>query len=190
MQEAEAGLTNMAMGDGRFAADNHLIVRFYMDARLNRTKTAEEGRQIWEDTTYIEIMQPGNKESIVRRPATEMDKRRFASKFRDFEAMNNQEAVTGTLLEEWPAVTRAQVEELRYFNIRTVEQLRDLSDSNAQNIMGVQMLKQKAKHFLEAADQGKVEDMAKRIAELEALVNAKPKGRPKKEDIPLDAPED
>jgi hypothetical protein len=172
LQEADSGLTDLAMqgAQGRYAADNNLVVKFYMHPRMNRLRSEEEGRPIFEEMPYIQILTPGNKDSIIQRPASEMDKRRFAEHYRKFEARITEEAVEGTLLEEWPGVTRSQVEELRYFNIRTVEQLVNISDGNAQNIMGFQMLKAKAEKFLEmSAKEAELERQEELLARLEAL---------------------
>jgi hypothetical protein len=169
IMEAEMGLTSLAMNNNRYHGDETLLVKFYTRARHSITKSEEAGRPIFEDCTYIEIMQPGNKDSIVQRPATQRDKDRFAEHYRKFEARLDQEAVEGTPLEEWPAITRAQCEELRFLNIRTVEQLASVADSNAQNIMGIQMLKQKAAKYLESAEK---EATAERFAELEAKYEA------------------
>ena len=110
---------------------------------------------------------PGNKDSIVIRPATSMDKQRFAEHYRKFEAREDQEALEGTLLDEWPGISRSQCEELKYLNIRTVEQLAAVSDSNAQGVMGISFLKQKAEKYLEESKSGANEA---KIAELEAKI--------------------
>jgi hypothetical protein len=47
----------------------------------------------------------------------------------------------------------------------TVEQLASISDSNAQNIMGIQLLKQKAERYLEAS---KEEAIAEKFNDLQA----------------------
>ena len=184
MIESDFGTTAMAMQSGRYVGDETLLVRFYSAPRKDITRSREEGRLIAVDVDYIEIMQPGNKDSIVRRPATDRDKDRFAEHYRKYKAREEQQAVEGTPLEEWPAITRSQCEELRFLNIRTVEQLAAVSDSNAQNVMGINGLKQKAKDFLESSNAN--DKLAARIAELEALLESKseaPKkrGRPKKE---------
>jgi len=165
IMEADGGLTEMAMNNSRYHADQVLLVRFYSHPKKNLAKSEEEGRPIFEDTDYIEIMQPGNKDSIIRRPASQRDKDRFAEHYRKFQARATEDHVEGTLLSEWPAISRAQVEELRFLNIRTVEQLAQLADSNAQNIMGIQGLKQKAAKYLETA---KDQALADRLDEMEA----------------------
>ena len=179
LQEAEAGLTNMAMSgaQGRYQGDEFLLVRFFIHARINNSKSAEAGRPIYEDTDYVSIMQPGNKDSIIIRPASALDKNRFAEHWRKYQARqgDEEETLIGTPLAEWPGCTRAQCEELRYFNVRTVEQLAQMNDSNGQNIMGINMLKDRAvKYLAKSRDSETANALAAanaRIDELMALVS-------------------
>ena len=178
MQEADMGITSMAMGgnNGRHQGDEHLLVRFYMHPAKDKTASAEAGRPIFKDVPYVHIMQPGNKESIIHRKATDMDINRFAEHYRKFEARENQEAVEGTPLIEWPGITRSQAEELKFYNVITVEQLVGMSDTNAQNFRGMGELRNRAKAFLEAAKENAGAEAlaaaAKRNEELEATIAA------------------
>lgn len=172
LQEADFGMTDLAMqsANGRYQGDQHLLVKFFKHPKLNQIRSKDENRPVFEDTDYIQILQPGNKDSIIIRPATKMDKSRFAEHFRKYEARQDEEYVEGTILEEWPGITRSQVEELKYLNIRTVEQLAQVSDSNAQNIMGVQALKQRAAEYLERSKETATADaLAESKAEIEEL---------------------
>jgi hypothetical protein len=170
LQEDSFGMTDMAMNQGRFHGDETLLVKFFKNPRINNQKTAAAGRPIYEEVPYIQIMQPGNKDSIIIRPATKMDKGRFAEHFRKFEAREDQEAVEGTMLEEWAAITRSQCEELKYLNVRTVEQLAAMTDSNAQGIMGIGYLKQKAtKYLTDTAGDATAEALAALQAKFDAL---------------------
>jgi hypothetical protein len=56
-------------------------------------------------------------------------------------------------LEVWPQMTVSMVADLKALKIHTVEQLADMSDSAAQQIMGNFSLRQKAKAFLDLAKQ-------------------------------------
>lgn len=152
MNEAEYGLTNMAMsaGQGMQPGDETLLVRFYHAPVQDNAKTLEEGRPIFDELEHIGIRVPGKKEERIR-VARQKDKERFPEHYRRFKAREDQNAVEGTVLSEWPGVTRSQVEELRYFNVFTVEQLANLSDSHTHNIMGIQSLKQKATAYLDAS---------------------------------------
>lgn len=179
LPEADFDLTQSAMQSGnpnRFGGDDRLRVRFYLHPKLNSARSEAEGRPIYEEIPYVEIMTPGNKDNIIQRPATDLDKQRFAERYRQFQAREDQERVEGTLLSEWPGITRGQVEELKFFQIQTVEQLAVLSDSNSQNIMGVQMLKQKAREYLENAKESATSqalaDAQAQIAALTARLDA------------------
>jgi len=155
LQEADMGVTSMAFGGSgsRDEGDATLLVKFYKHPHQNAAKSKEAGRPIFDEVDFIQIMQPGNKDSIIRRPATPMDKNRFVEHFRRYEARQDEDYVDGTPLSEVPFLTRAQAEELSYLNIKTVEQLAGTSDSNAQNIMGIQALKTKAKAYLERSSE-------------------------------------
>lgn len=184
------------LGGGRYKDDHNLHVTFYKHPQQNDAMTKEKGRPIFEDKDYISIRQPGNKDHIIVRPATDMDKSRFAEHYRKYTAREGDyESVEGTPLSEWSGVTRSQVEELKYLNVRTVEQLAGVADSNAQQFMGLQMLKQKAGAYLETAKDEAVseslsearrenEELKVLLSELgskvEALESKKSSGRGKK----------
>lgn len=172
MQEAEMGLTSMAFGgqNGRHANDDQLLVRFYMHPAQDKPASVEAGRPIFKEVPFVHIMQPGNKESIIHRKATSMDKQRFAEHFRKFEAREDQDVVEGTPLIEWPGVTRSQAEELKFYNVMSVEQLAGMSDTNTQNFRGMNSLRQKAVAFLEMSkDNAGAEALAAATAKNEEL---------------------
>lgn len=178
LQEADMGITSMALGgaNARYANDDQLFVKFEMHPKYHTSKSKEAGRPIFVEVPYVNIMQPGNKDSIIMRPATDMDKQRFAEHWKRFEAREDQNPAEGTLLEEWPGVTRSMCEELKFFNVRTVEQLANMSDSNTQNFMGIGYYKQKAKDYIEASNKGAtveaLSDANKRIDQLLEAVEA------------------
>jgi len=152
LSEASYDMTELAMGGNknRYLGDERLLVRFFSHPRLNQTMSEAMERPVYEDEDYIQIMAPGNKDSIVIRPAMDMDKVRFAEHYRKYKARQDQDAVEGTLLEEWPQITRSQCEELKFFNIRTVEQLVNVSDNDdSQKIMGFGALQARATEFLD-----------------------------------------
>lgn len=127
------------------------FVRFYIEPLKNEEKSLQEGRPVFEDVEFIEKRTPGDKLNIVRRQVRAEDTHEFARQYQAFKA-GQAEVVTGTPLKEWPAITRSQAESLAYHGIRTVEELANLSDGNAQTVgPGMQALKQKAKDFIEKA---------------------------------------
>ena len=141
--------------NARYANDDRLFVQFHVLPVIKQAESAEQGRPIYRDVVHVRIMQPGNKDSVVDRPVTEEDKRRFARQYAAWE-QGEAEILEGTMLE---AVARdpmimisiSQIEELKFFGIRTIEQLANVSDVNAQKFMGINELRKRAKLYLEAA---------------------------------------
>ena len=154
MLEADLSTTRTAMegNQSRNNGDQNLLVRFFMQPKQSSAKSLEAGRPIYVDREYIQIIQPGNKDSIIIRPASYLDINRFPEHYKKWKSrQDDEEHLEGTLLEHWPAITRAQVEELRYFHIKTVEQLAAMSDSNAQGLLGINVLRERAAEYLEAS---------------------------------------
>jgi hypothetical protein len=151
--EADYGMTDTAMtrDDPRFKDDDKLFVKFFKHPVKDEAASREEGRPVFREKDYIDIKVPGRKGGACR-PVRPSDMQRFP---RHYEAYKNrtgdEEYIEGTLLEEWPGITRSQCEELKFFNIRTVEQLAGLADSVAGSKMGLLMLKEKAGKYLETA---------------------------------------
>ena len=176
--EADMSLTNMALGSqdnvspmnqAMQPGDELLFVRFYIHPRQNANKTLEAGRPIFDDTEYVEIMQPGNKENIIQRPAQPNDKERFSRQYSAFKN-NEEQQVSGTPIEQWNVLSKAQVEELRYFNVRTVEQLAEISDGSSQQFAGIQSLKIQAQAYLEASEKDKTGKIAKQVEYLQTAL--------------------
>ena len=172
-READYGMTDMAMRgqQARYAADDKLMVSFSIIAMKNDEKSAKEGRPIHDDVEHIRIMVPGNKDSIVIRPVTDMDKARFAKQYENWKAKGDV-PLEGTILEMWPWISKGQIEDMRFFNIRTVEQLAEIADVHAQKFMGINKLRKQARVWLAEAKKGaeaskiaqELEDRDNRIA--------------------------
>lgn len=150
LAEADYGMTDAAFNRGD-KADERLLVQFSMYSHPDREETAKQGRPIFKEVPYVMIMVPGDKESIVHRPAWEKDYQRFPRQYQAFQNKKAQESVAGTPLRAVTFLTLGQVKELEYFNCYTVEQLANISDAHASKFMGIQKLKQAANDYLTAA---------------------------------------
>ena len=142
--------------------DDDLMVRFFYKEREDKAATLKEGRPCFKEVEYVEIRVPGNRDPQACRPATHRDKERFP---RHYEAFQRRTELPeeGTLLKEWPQVSRSQVEELSFLNVKTVEQLAAMADTHANKLHGGYILKDRAQKWLEQAGESKL------IAEKEAL---------------------
>ncbi len=119
-----------------------VYARFYLVPKKDEAESAKEGRPVFKDTVYIEIVAAGNQNNIIRKPARTADFQRFSKEYEKFNSGDNEQ-IMGTPLSEIPWLTRAQVEELMYRKIRTIEQLADISDG-ACTAPGMYELKRKA----------------------------------------------
>ena len=169
--------------------EDRVFVEFYTDAVELKFMSEEAGRPIFEDRPHVRITVPGDQTNQIERVATEVDKQKYPKAWQRFMSSESQ-GHTGTPLEQWPQITRAQLKEAKYFEVHTVEQMSTLSDSHITRLgMGFQDLRTKAQAYLKAAsgtaeatkDAAEKERMQRQIDDLKAQIAelAKPKrGRP------------
>jgi hypothetical protein len=127
--------------------DAQLHVMFAMQSHFNDVKTREEQRPVFEMKEYVTIMVPGDPNTIINRPIRVSDIERFPRQYQAFKAGKEQQE--GYPLTEWPLITRAQCDELSFFKISTVEKLANVSDTVKQRFMGLSLLSEKARIWLE-----------------------------------------
>ena len=162
--------------------DNKTYVKFYIRPLHDEEASAEQGRPIYHDTEYIEIRTPGNETNIIRRPVSDLDRRRFSGQYRSFKA-GELEQTTGTPLSEVPWITRSQVEELSYLRINTIEILAEVNDDVCTRIPGLFKLKQRAQIYVQQAKeaapnlalQKKNEELENRLATMEQAMEEQSK---------------
>lgn len=133
------------------ADDKRLLVRFDVRAVKNEYLSNKEGRPIFQDEEYIQIIVPGSRD-VMTAPLDETYKRRFADRYKRWkEDVGKVQHIQGTPLSEVSWMTRSQVAELAMNNVYTVENLADMSDIDAMKFMGSHELRKRAKNFLQAA---------------------------------------
>jgi hypothetical protein len=166
MLDAGYDVTSMAFDADRgraFTNDDKLIVAFHMEPVLDKAASKAEGRPIYVSKEFVRIIVPGDKNNIVNRPVWAQDLQRFPRQYAAFKANQSQD-LSGTPLETVPWITREQVEELKYFNVRTLEQLANIPDVHAQKFMGINTLRVRARDAIA---------FAKEQAPIQALAEAK-----------------
>lgn len=172
--------------------ESHVFVTIYSDAVELKAESEKAGRPIFQDFPFIRITIPGDTNNIIERRLDEEDKRKYPKAWEEFQRGESQ-GFTGTPLEQWPQITRAQVKESKYFECHTVEQLAGLTDSHCQKMgMGFRELREKAKAYLGVAESTAAataqalenEKLRQEMAELRAMIaegGEKKVGRPRKE---------
>lgn len=132
------------------------LPRFHTVATKMEFKSTEAGRPIFEDREYVEIIIPGQRNSMAVEPVSDEHKSRWPREYAAFK-LGMELPTTGTPLATWPhpQVTKSMVENLAYLNIRTVEDMAGLNDANLQNVgMGAYELRKAAQTFLDIAKNG------------------------------------
>lgn len=129
------------------AESKGVYAKFYYRAMPNEVKSAEEGRPVFDDVEFVEIMAAGNGTNIIRRPVRPQDKQRFREAYTRFREGDENQLV-GTPLTEITWISVSMREELHYMKVRTLEQLADLSDTACGKMPGMYDLKKKAGEWL------------------------------------------
>jgi len=172
--EADYDITQSAFSDPTDRGNinpadyENMLVKFVHYPMQNRSKSKEEGRPIFEEVVYVDIRTPGDRTSHIFRPAADIDKRKWPKHWEAFQTrVEGDSEEVGTPLEEWPAITRSLVQELKFFNVYTVEALANLSDTACGQFMGINEWKTRAQAYIALSQDSAVgEEFA---AELETL---------------------
>jgi hypothetical protein len=132
--------------------------QFYMGTTKDDEASTAQGRPIFKDTPYIKIFVAGDKDNIIDQPVWDdplhqnSHTTRFPEEWKRFKEGHLDDAqLGGTPLALLPGVSKAQVQEMAYFNVRTVEQLADMSDANVSRFPGVRKMRDEAKGYIERA---------------------------------------
>ena len=132
------------------------IPQFFTEAVKLEWKSRQEGRPIFEDREFVRIIIPGDRRSMAVEAVNEGHQQRWPREYDAFRA-GREAPLEGTPLSEWPVslMSPARVQELAYFNLRTVEQLAAVNDAQLQGLgMGARELRERAKTWLEVAAKG------------------------------------
>lgn len=142
-------------------------VGFCLHALQSETKSAEAGRPIFDDIEFVQIVVPGDRQSVVFQPATDRHRQRFPKAYAMFK-QQSAVAVEGTPIEQWPALTRAQALTFKASHIPTVETLAEVHDGNLEKLgFGAREWREKARAFVaQAKDSAAAQKLA---AENQAL---------------------
>ena len=154
-------------------ADKNLLVKMFTKEVQNKLESQAQGRAIFKEKTYIEIRIAGQRDAQACRPITHADKQRFPAHWEAYQK-RVEPPTEGTPLSQWAVISRTQAEELAFINVKTVEQLSTVADTNIQNFKGGYGLREKAVKWLEnagiEADKRDKAEMRDEIEELKAQI--------------------
>ena len=130
------------------------FAQFYSEQVPDKMKTQALGRPAYKTVDRVRVFIPGDQTTVVSRKVRESDKPRWP---RQWEAYRKQQDFVpdGTLLDNWPMLTKGQIEDLKYNQVYTVEQLAEIPDALLDNLgLGARRMREHAKAFLEASEKG------------------------------------
>jgi hypothetical protein len=131
---------------------DHCIPSFYPRAVLNKRKTEEEGRSVFDEIDYVKILVPGDNKNQIDRKVRQEDKMRWPAAWDRYQKKRDPE-ISGTPLKEWAYLNTARAAELESLNIFSMEQLAGLSDDYLPRLgPGARDLVKRAQQFLEGDD--------------------------------------
>lgn len=133
--------------------------RFYIETVRDESGT-------FRDEERVEIVIPGNQFTRPVKIVTDEHRQRWPA---EYAAFKNQTTVatTGFPIEHWPALSRAQVQMLKYHEVHTVEDCARLDDQALQRIgMGARSIKNAAAAYLDDAVGAKLTSDLARANEL------------------------
>jgi NACalpha-BTF3-like transcription factor len=186
--------------------ENRLVVKFRADKVKNEAKTKLAGRPIFDDIELVEVRTAADRNTIKVFPAhaqhrwttneegeqvIETYAMRWSEQYRRFRE-GRMQIQDGTPLSELPFLTEAKRAELKALNIHTAETLAALDGLALKTLgMGGRELKNQAEAYIEnASGSAKVTEMATKIAELQAQIDAfrveQPTAQAEQADEPVD----
>jgi len=130
-----------------------VLVEFYTEVFEDEDESRKEGRFIGKEVEMVRKVMGLN--SATEDRATEVDKKRFPEEYEAFKK-GERAPIKGTPCADCPMFSKLQVEELKRQGIYTLEDLLAVPDSRLPG-MGMKQLRDKAKAYLEAAqDKGAI----------------------------------
>lgn len=163
-------------------ADGRLTVHFYKKTLQNNFRTAEEGRPIFDEVDMVKVFTAGDTLNIIDTFVREDHKARFPQQWAHYMNRNGSDPhISGTPLEHWPLISKAQAEELKALKFFTVENVANASDAQLQRIgmlagMSAHSFRDRAINFLkiskEEASANLHEEEINRLREENAKIKA------------------
>lgn len=172
--------------EGRPSQPRKGVVRFFVEAVEDVQASAREGRQIWKNEERIQYIMPGSPNQPVER-VNDRHRQEYPEEYAAFRRGEDM-AANGIPLEQWPALRKAQVYELKALNVFTVEDCAALSDIAIQKIgIGGRQIRELAKAYLDDAyaqaelqkvteernrQSAEISELRNQVSELSRLLNS------------------
>lgn len=121
---------------------------FYREPVLNPSRTAKEGRPIYDDMEVVRIFVAGDPLNQIVKPADQSMRERFPVQWKAWQEKQESMTISGTPIRQWPLLTPANIAEFEGLKIFSVEALSEVSDGNVTKAVGLREWREKAKAWL------------------------------------------
>lgn len=175
---------------------------FFVEPIPDDKATEEAGAVRMREQEMVRIVVAGDMLNVATSPITEEIKQRFSVQYEQWKTKRIEHHIEGTPLKNWPLIPAIRVAEFTSIGVFSVENLRDISDSNISKLQDGRVWREKATAWLLSAKEhgaaakyaaeaerlrddnkelhAKMDAMAKQLAELTGEEKRGP-GRPRKE---------
>lgn len=126
-----------------------VIPQFYMDAIEDPIASRKEGRECWRSVERVRLIIPGSPNQPVEN-VNDFHRTEYRAEYEKFKA-GESEVANGIPLEQWPALKKQHVLELKALNFRTVEDCAGMSDTVMQRVPFGMRIRDLAKAYLDDA---------------------------------------
>lgn len=115
--------------------DKALIVEFFVGKKLMGAKSEVLGRPVYEDREFVKIMIKGQDKQIVIEEVKPAHKAKYPIAYLQFQQSKPMPLI-GTPIEMLPGVGPSMAHHLKGINLRSVEDVANISDENVLQAMG------------------------------------------------------
>lgn len=175
--------------DPQYKTADGAALRIWRDAASNRYLTEQQGRALFDEVIYCEVITPGSRDStpvfelervfceemnhpLPKRSAKYEEYKQYVEDFKKSETVDS--SLAGTPLSQWPEMNRSLVASLKAQGVFTVDALASLPDSKLV-VVGPdgRLWREKAKAYIENAKGGAyATELAGRVQALETTLAA------------------
>ena len=127
-----------------------LYAEFHIHPVLQAAESNKQGRHIYKDEIYIQIQIKGQKTQIRDRKMKEEDKFDYPNAWERWQR-KNESLTDGTPIKMMPGIGPSMEMELRGLGIRSVEDLKSMTDAACTSMRGGYTLRTRAIQYLAAA---------------------------------------
>lgn len=122
---------------------------FYFEPIKNPSKTAEEGRPIFDQVECVKLFVAGDQLNQITSPVDERIRERFPVQYAAWRDKKEAMHISGTPIRQWPLLQPNQIAEFEALKIFSVEALAQVPDVSLMKSQGLREWRDKAKVWLE-----------------------------------------